>query len=91
MSIKIERARRLATIGNYNQAWLAILAAMPESLLEDGTSRMIANVADAMRKAHQVGYSLGLRDGNPGGTKSEVKAIAARENGRKGGRPRKNT
>lgn len=88
-TIKLDRAQRLAGVGQYNQTWLAIVANMPPSLLEHGTAKMIADVADAMRQAHQVGYSLGLSDGNPGRVTSERKAAAVRENGKKGGRPRK--
>ena len=88
MSIKLERAQRLANVGQHNQTWLAIAQAMPASLLEHGTAKMIAEVADAMRHAHNVGYSQGLAEGNPGSITSERKAEAARLNGRKGGRPK---
>lgn len=38
----------------------------------------------------QDGYRRGFRDGNPGRIKSEARSAASRENGKRGGRPRKN-
>lgn len=43
----------------------------------------------AMRSAWREGYAAGLRDGNPGTRKTVAKSSAARDNGAKGGRPRK--
>lgn len=43
----------------------------------------------AYRVGFEDGYRLGFRDGNPGRKKTDAKAEAARANGAKGGRPKK--
>lgn len=43
----------------------------------------------AMKSAWQQGYLAGRLDGNPGRKRTAAKAKASRENGLKGGRPKK--
>ncbi len=59
MTIKIERARKLANIGRNPRTWLVIIDAIPREIIAALTSRQVALVADAMHRQHEIGVADG--------------------------------
>ena len=62
MTIKLNRARNLADVGQFPSTWAAIIAAMPESVLNGCTARQVADIADAMRQQYIIGHDRGYAD-----------------------------
>lgn len=55
MSIKLSRARKLAKIGCFPRTWAAVVARIPDDLLNTCTSRQLAIIADEMYHQHAAG------------------------------------
>lgn len=62
MTIKTNRARRLADIGRCPRTCDALLAAMPDTLTDALTARQIAAVLDLLRAQFLAGHNAGWTD-----------------------------
>lgn len=61
MSIKLQRAKNLADVGQYHHTWYVILNAMPDSLKERCTAAELAQIADAMRAQFLRGQAVAAK------------------------------
>ncbi len=48
MSIKTDRAKKIAMVGKYHQTWRAVLDTIPNCVIAALTSAQIATLADAI-------------------------------------------
>lgn len=55
MSIKINRAKKIATCGRYPHTWAAVINRIPASIIDGINSRQLADLADAMWHQYQAG------------------------------------
>lgn len=62
MSIKIERAVKLSKIGAYPATFSALLAHVPQTLVDTMTSRQLAATLDALFACAQESKALAARE-----------------------------
>lgn len=61
-TIKIKRAAAISQLARYPETWAAIIAAIPNDVIQSCTSRQIAALADAMRAQYDRGHTAGYAD-----------------------------
>jgi hypothetical protein len=62
MSIKIERAMKLASAGNFPATFSGLLAHIPQGLVDTMTSRQLASTIDALYTCAQESKAFAARE-----------------------------
>lgn len=74
--IKINRAAKLAQAGKYPRTWSEIIAKIPSDVIKSGTSKQLADLADAMHAQYDAGHTAGYKEAPvaaQGGRPAELK------------------
>lgn len=61
-SIKINRAQTMAATGPYGRTFAAMLAAIPDTVIEALTARQLADTIDAMQRLAEASKAIAARD-----------------------------